>query len=210
MMQNLMIVGAGGFAREVCGYALSHPDCGVRWAVKGFLDDNPAALKGFDYPVGIVGSIRDYQPQPGDLFVNGLGLPKVKLACLPPLLERGAEFLTFIHPRSLLGPNVTLGRGCVLCPDVILTADVTVGDFVVLNCRCCAGHDSRIGSWSTLSAFCDVTGYAEVGERVFMGSHACVIPGKRIGDGALLGAGSVAIRNLPGEKTSFGVPAKPI
>ena len=43
---------------------------------------------------------------------------------------------------------------------------------------------------------------------VFIGSGARVIPGKRVGDGANVGAGSVVIRSVdPGDRV-FGNPAR--
>jgi len=209
-MKRLLIVGAGGFGREMWNYLQDHPDCGRAWTVQGFLDDGADALEGYDYPVGIVGTIRDYAPQPDDLLVNGLGLPQAKQACLGPLRERGGCFLTFVHPSARIGRNVRLGIGTVVCPEVILTADITVGDFVVFNVRCSAGHDSRVGTWSTLSCYSEVTGYAQVGEGVFMGSHAAVLPRMQVGDDATLGAGAIVVGHVRPGQTVFGVPARPI
>ncbi|NBX34537.1 hypothetical protein EBR16_04155 [bacterium] len=46
-MKKLLIVGAGGFGREMHAWALQHPDHGRDWIFAGFLDDNPAALADF-------------------------------------------------------------------------------------------------------------------------------------------------------------------
>lgn len=193
----LYIVGAGGFGREVWNWLSGHPDQDVRWSVRGFLDDAVDALRGYDYPVGIVGPISGHVPDPEALYVCGIGLPKIKEAVCPPLEANGARFLTLVHPTAIIGRNVVLGLGTVVCPGVIITADVTVGRFVTLNCRSGLGHDATVGDFSTISAYCDVTGHVAIGRGVMMGSHAVVIPGKSVGDHATVGAGAIVMSRVP-------------
>ena len=124
------------------------------------------------------------------------------------LEERGANFSTFTHRSAVVGSHVTLGKGCILCPNAILTCDVTVGDFVTINCFSGAGHDVSIGSFSTLSSHVDITGYAKIGERVFFGSHATVLPKVQIENDTVIGAGSVVMSKVRKGTTVFGNPAK--
>ena len=56
----------------------------------------------------------------------------------------------------------------------------------------------------------DLTGGAEVGENVFMGSHASVLPGVQVGDNAIVGAGAVCTKDVPTGATVIGVPARAI
>jgi sugar O-acyltransferase (sialic acid O-acetyltransferase NeuD family) len=207
-MKRLVIVGAGGFAREVLSYALAHPACGTEWQPAGFLDDNPGALTGFDTPVGLLGSIRDHRPAPDELFVNGLGLPEAKRRCVEALKARGATFISLVHPSALIGASTEVGEGTVICPGVVLTCDIRLGVFNVLNCLSTVGHDAVIGDWTTLSGHCDITGHVTVGSGVFFGSRASVIPGRRVGDNAVVGAGAVVVGHVPEGRTVFGNPAK--
>lgn len=206
-MKKLLIVGAGGFGREMRAWVLQHPDHGRAWTFAGFLDDNPAALAPFGGFASVF-PLAGHRPAADEVFLAGLGLPKVKEALLAPLLAAGADFLTFVHPRALVGERVRLGRGVVLCPGAIVSADVELGDFVMVNLNATVGHDARIGEWSTLSGHCDVTGRVRVGDRVFMGSRATIIPGKQVGGGAVLGAGAVVITDVPPGVTMVGNPAK--
>jgi acetyltransferase-like isoleucine patch superfamily enzyme len=43
---------------------------------------------------------------------------------------------------------------------------------------------------------------------VFLGSHATIMPGVRVGEFSVVGAGSVAIRGVKAGQTVIGVPAK--
>lgn len=207
-MKQLIIVGAGGFGREVFAWASQHPDCGKQWSVAGFLDDNPEALEGYGYPCGVTGAIRDWKPGRDERFVCAIGDPAVKRAVCESLLARGAEFLTLIHPTVVLGTNIKLGRGVVLCPRVTLTADIVLGDFAAVNCHSSIGHDVRVGAWTTISGHCDITGCCELGEESFLGSGARILPGRRLGERAFVGGGAVVIRSVkPGQRV-FGNPAK--
>ncbi len=206
-MKKLFIVGAGGFGREVHAWAKQHPDCGVRWEVAGFLDDNPAALRDCG-DFATIAPLSGYRPAADSLYLNGLALPELKQKLLSPLLAAGADFLTFLHPTVKIGERVTLGRGVVLCPGAIVTADATLGDFVVLNLRATVGHDATVGAWTTANAHCDITGFVEVGEGVFMGSRASIIPGRKVGAGAKLSAGAVVFTHVPAGVTMFGNPAR--
>ena len=49
-MKNVIIVGAGGFGREVYNYVEDCIKAGAQWQIKGLLDDNPHALDSYNYP----------------------------------------------------------------------------------------------------------------------------------------------------------------
>ena len=207
-MKRLIIVGAGGFGREVFTWAMAHPDCGRLWQIAGFLDDNPAALDGYKSACGILGAVAAYTPCQEDVFVCAIGAPAIKRKVCELLLERSAEFISLVHPSAILGANVTLGKGAIICPYAIVTCDVIIGDFVAINCHSSVGHDVRIADWVTLSGHCDVTGQAELGEMAFLGSGARILPLKKIGARALVGAGSVVISHVPAGSKVFGNPAR--
>ncbi len=208
-LPRLWIVGAGGFGREVWTYATTHPDCGRQWQVAGFLDDNQHALAGFPGYSATLQRIEEFHPDPEkDILVNGIGQPKIKRRCIGMLEEKGGRFIRLIHPTAWIGHNVTWGKGGVVGPGVVITTDVTIGDHVVLNCYSAIGHDAAVGSYTTLSSFCDVTGGVRIGEGVFTGSRVSLIPRVSVGDYAVVGAGSVVIRNLDGGCSYFGNPAR--
>lgn len=207
-MKKLIIVGAGGFGREVYAWATQHPDCGEAWEIHGFLDDDTTVLDRFEYPVGIIGTVSGYVPQADELFVCAIGSPAIKQIVCEKLLERSANFHTLIHPSAVVGVNVKLGRGVVICPQAVLTVDIELGDFVAVNCHSSIGHDVVIGDYTTLSGHCDVTGNVRIGASTLLGSGARILPSKKVGSNALVGAGSVVIRSVGDGQKVFGNPAR--
>lgn len=208
MTKRILIVGAGGFGREVYTWISDSQKIYPDWEVAGFLDDKKEALSGYPYEVPIISTVKDYIPRPDEFLVMAIGSPKAKRLVAESLEQKGARFLSFVHHKAILGSHVDLGRGCVLCPYSVLTCDIRIGAFVTINVFSGAGHDVEIGDFSTLSGHVDITGFAKVGKNVFFGSHATVLPGISIGDDAVVGAGSVVIRDVKPGNTVFGNPAK--
>jgi len=209
-MKKLIIVGAGGFGREVYAWAKGHPDSGSAWEIAGFLDDDAAVLDAYDYPVRVIGSVETYQPNADEVFVCAIGAPMIKEKVCQALLARSAAFITLLHPSVILGENVQLGMGVVLCPRVTLTSDISVGDFAAINCHSSAGHDVVIGDWATISGHCDLTGNTRYGVGAFLATGVRIVPGKCVGDFAYVGAGSVVIRSVKDGQKVVGNPARPL
>lgn len=209
-MKQIYIVGAGGFGREVFDWMMETLDLVEEYSFAGFLDDNLQALDGFPIQASVVSKISDYKIGENDCFICGIGDPSLKKEICQSLVKKGGNFISLIHPSARLGRGSKIGNGSVVCPNVVITCDVEVGDFVVINLSTTLGHDSKVGNWSTLSAHCDVTGFVEVGESVFMGSGARIIPSKTLGEASVIGAGSVVIRDVASGTSVFGNPARTI
>ncbi len=207
-MKKLIIVGAGGFGREVYAWAKDHPDCGTIWGIAGFLDDDAGALSGYHHPVEVIDSVEEHQPAADELFVCAIGSPLIKKKVCEALLGRSATFISLVHPSVILGENIKLGNGVVLCPRVTLTADVSIGDFAAINCHSSVGHDVVIGEWGTISGHCDLTGNTRYGAGAFLGTGVRIVPGRSVGEFAYVGAGSVVIRSVKNGQKVFGNPAQ--
>ena len=214
MTQEVYIIGAGGFAREIYELLIKpinsiQKNLGLEPAFKvlGFLDDNPRALDGKVCDIGIVGGISDWVIQPEQRFVMGIAKPQIKEKLAAMLLQRGAVFVDVIHPWVKCVPGATWGKGFVAYPGAQLGPDVHVGDFVTLLYTCLS-HDVEVGNYCTISSYCGIGGEAKLRDRVFVGSHAVILPGIEVGEDAYVGMGSVVMDHVPSGMKVFGNPAK--
>ncbi|HEY0984555.1 acetyltransferase [Schlesneria sp.] len=206
-----LIVGAGGFGREVYSWTF-----GRLWSTASdqhvaFLDDNPHALDPFPRLKSCwSGRISDYSPLPGDRLLMALGDPAAKLTIGKTLQSRGAVFASYVHPSAIIAQDVQIGVGCVICPFAVTCCNVRLGDFVLMNVGSLAGHDSVIGDGCTLSPHSDVAGQVQLERGVFLGCQTVIVPNTRVGEFSRIGAGSVVISNVRAGVSMMGVPAKRI
>lgn len=205
--QNLIIIGAGQFGREVCTWTEQCIETGGPWAIKGFLDKQGDAFEGMDYQYRILGTVEDYAVQPEDVFVCAIGDPATKMTCCRTIESRNGRFATLIHPTAVIGRNITFGPGSIVGPLVQMSCDIEVGKHVFVGTHSNAGHDTKIGDYCQICGSCEINGNAVLDEGVFLGSHATVLPSARVGAWSCVGAGSVVLRRVAPRTKVFGVPA---
>ncbi len=207
-MKQLIIIGAGGFGREVLAWARQSLGYGDAWNVKGFIDDNPEAMAGLHVPAPWLGRIEDHQPTADEVFVCAMGIPAMKRRCFERIEARGGQFITLIHRTAVVGDQVKLGAGVILCPYAVVSGYNVLGKGVVVNMHASVDHDANVGDWTQINCHCDVTGGVQVGSEVWFSSHVAVAPRLRIGDRAYLGIGSAILRDVEADTKVFGVPAR--
>lgn len=208
-MKNLIIVGASGFGRELVQWIEDINRVTPKWNILGFIDDNPNALEGYKCDYSIIGGIQTWCPKEDEFFACALAFPAVKQKVVGMLKEKGAQFVTLIHPTALINKYAEIGEGVIVTPRSNINANAAVGDFVsVLGSG--IGHDAVVGDFSTLSGRCSINGHVKIGKLVYVACGVSIAPSKKIGDGATIGIGSVVISNVKPGVTVFGNPAKKI
>lgn len=212
-MNSLIIVGAGGLGREVHGWLNDwiHRSPAARneaFRIKGFLSNNADDLRGFDMEVGILDDPESYTVEADDRFVLAIGTIEVKKRIANRLKEKGARFLTLIHPTAVIAGTSTIGEGVVICPFATVSADVTLGDFTLLNFYASCGHDAKVGRHCIFSPYATVNGSVILEDEVFLGTHATVVARKRVGYRSQISANSLAASDVPPCTLVQGVPGK--
>lgn len=207
-MKNLLIIGAGGFGREMFGAAREAIGYGEQFRIKGFLDGNPAALDGFAGYPEIIGTPETYEIEDGDVFVTALGSIESRRRCAGMIESRGGAFIPIVHRSASLGPNVTVGDGSFIAHNVVLTADVKVGRHSCVFHGTVIGHDTVLGDYSHVYSLVSIGGGVDVGDGASVFPGAKVVPRVKIGDGATVGIGSTVVRDVDAGITVFGSPAE--
>lgn len=205
-MRQLLIVGAGGFGREVLAYV---EDDNPLFEFKGFLDDRTDILAATPRERGVICSPHTYIPQQSDVFMAAIGDPKARAEYTRNLRERhNADFATVVHPQANVSRHARIGVGCIIAPRVGISVDTRIGHFTCIQEYAVIGHDAIIGNWCQINSHCTIAGGAKIGDYVTIHPNSVVTSGAVIGDGAVVASGSVVIGKIPSGVTVLGNPAR--
>lgn len=209
-MENLLIVGAGGFGRELYGIARECHGFGDRFSIKGFLDGNPSALDGFNGYPPILGSPQSYVPHPGDSFITAIGSISARRRCAEALERRNARFISLVHRTATLGMNVEIGPGTIIAQNAFISADARIGRHACVFQSVVVGHDTTVGDFAHIYSLCAIGGNVRIGDGAAVYPGVRIVPNRSIGDNAVVGIGSVVLLNVDPGATVFGNPAAPV
>lgn len=200
----ILIIGAGGFAREVLWLL---EDAGMAHLVAGFVSP------------GLEGSIHGYDTWSSDeeimssfprnaRFVAAIGNGSRRKEVSQKYLGCGWQPLTVVHPSATISRHATLGEGCIICAGARIGPDTRIGDGCVVNLNACVGHDSVLGDFVTLHPGSKVNGSCSIGSLTELGTLSAMLPGVAVGASSVIGMGAMVIRDLPDLVVAAGVPAK--
>lgn len=203
-MKNIIIVGGGGFAKEVIWLAR---DCGFN--IICVLDDSPGSIGNIVAGVKVLGPTSDWVKYPNCQLVIAIGDPRTRYKVVKKLKEQASpQFATLVHPDVKLSSSVKIGDGTIICSGCILTVDVNVGVHCILNLNTTVGHDSTINNFVTVAPMVSISGCVLIDDFVEVGTAAAIKQGLTIGKGAMLGMGGVLTKNIPNNLVFAGNPAK--
>ncbi len=214
-MKDIVLYGAGGMGREAANMIkdsinVMRPNS---YRLIGYIVDEQYAKPGTDvngYPV--LGGM-EWLVRHRDDVVCGLTIGEQfdeKERVFKQLDENGIRIETLIDGYAYVPETCRVGRGCYIGYNCILSANSTIGDGVFLNTQCICGHDLTIGNFSTFHTRATIAGYCTIGSYVMIGGCAYVIPHRKIGDRAVVAAGSIVFTNVKAGTHVLGNPAKRI
>lgn len=210
-MEKIAIIGAGGFGREV-KMLIDHINIkNKKYDFIGYFDDvveKNTLINNFP----ILGKVDDINSINYDVaIVIAIADPNTKKKILKIIKNKKVIFPNLIHPNVQFDTDgVTIGKGCIICSSNIITVNVSIGNFVILNLMCTVGHDTIINDYCSFMPSVNISGEVVIEEGVYVGTGAVIINQLTIGENTIVGAGSVVAKSLPQNCTAVGIPAKPI
>jgi sugar O-acyltransferase (sialic acid O-acetyltransferase NeuD family) len=210
-MEKIIIIGAGGFGREVKMLIDDINKCNLSYDFIGYYDDGIGVgtiVNGFP----VLGNLKDLLDLENGINVAlGIANPKTKSEIISRIKKEDFFFPVLIHPSVIIGnDDVVIGQGTLICAASIITCNIHIMDFVTINLMCTIGHDTIIKDFVSFMPSVNISGEVVIHEKVYVGTGAKVINQLEIGQSTIVGAGAIVSKSLPEFCTAIGIPAKPI
>ncbi|MCI7569536.1 transferase [Desulfovibrio sp.] len=194
-MRQVVIIGNSGAAREC--YALfqdilqAMPSMAQFYAFRGFLSWKayPGNLK--RHAEQLLADADAYSLSQDDIFVIGIGDPELRRAIYCAFKERGASFLTLIHPWSDVAPDVHLGEGNILQRGTRVASGCTIGSANYFNGAVHIAPGVTVGDYNFVGPGALLLEKSRLGSRNSLGVRSILQVGSSIGDGNMITPGSV-------------------
>lgn len=210
-MKKTVIFGAGGFGREVKMLLDQINLTNGKFNFIGYYDDGIERGTQINNHQ-VLGNLEDLSKVEDEIeVIIAIASPEIKKKIVNALKKSNFNFPILIHPNVLIGSeSVSIGKGTIICAGCIITCNIKIDEFVILNLCCTVGHDTIIKSFSSFMPSVNISGEVLINENVYVGTGAKIINQLEIGANTIVGAGAVVSKSLPENCTAVGIPAKPI
>lgn len=208
MLPKLVIWGTGGHAMVVADIIRLRGE----YELVGFIDDTTAArVDTLLYGVPVLGGREQLDgllDQGVGSIVMGFGNTAARLALTVLVRSKGFSLSTAIHPRAVVGSDVSVGAGSVIKAGSVIDPDVTIGENVIVGACVAVGHGSVLEDGVRLSAGASLPGNVTVGRCTMIGAGASLRDRLRVGAHSIIGAGAVVVHDIPEGVVAYGNPAR--
>jgi len=212
-MKNIIIVSSGLFGIQVYDLISEiNMDCikkhkEAEYNVVGYLTDSKKEMPFFPKMVPCLGDWNNWTPDNDAVYALGIDNPIVKMKAVEALVGKGAVFETLIGPQCLVPrKQISYGEGCIINPYCMKIKSV-LGSYVTMWGTMAAQVD--MGDYSTTMAFANITD-AVIGARAYVDHHGFIAAGNSLGEGAVLEAGAMAVKNVKAGIRAAGIPARKV
>lgn len=207
LVLRTVVVGAGGLGCEVAATIQNYLH--REFELMGFVDDG-VSVGTIVNDLPVLGGVEWLIDQENLAVVLAIGSPKVKQIIYNRIKSGSFQFPNIIHPNSRVhDPKfVKMGIGNIITDACIITTNVNIGNFNLLNLACTVGHDTQVGDFCSIMPTVSVSGGATIRNNVYVGTGAKLIKATTLNDSCTVGAGAVVNTDIPEGKTFAGVPAK--
>ena len=211
-MKKIVIVGAGGFGREVEWLIKRINQVDPTYEMIGFADDG----KELGEKIGqskVIYTTDELSKIDEELCVTiAIGNAKVrkmianKLSANPNL-----KFPNLIDPSVIYDEEeTTLGNGNIICAGTIMTVNIEIGNFNIVNLDCTIGHDDTMKDYITIYPSVNVSGNVILNDCVEVGTGTQIIQGLSVVENTIIGASAAIVKDIEEAGTYVGVPVKKI
>lgn len=203
-----VIIGAGKYGEVYLAYL---QEAGVD--IVGFLDDDPKfeghSVSGIPV-LGGVSRLNDLKDSDNvEAVYCPLGDNKLRVKFLTLAKELGYQTPNYIHPTTIISPNVTIGEGVYILLGSTIMPHTVIKNYVMISMGVHLAHHAILEDGVFLSTGCNFGASIHAHKYAYCGISSTIMTGiHELGEDCLIGAGAVVIKDVPDRAVMAGVPAK--
>lgn len=206
MKDKCIIVGAGTYGQVYAEYLKK------KYEIIGFIDDDQSLINKRVAGIPVIGNLEYLLRTISrglSVFVP-IGNTQVKRHILDQLRREGFKTPNYIDPSANIHSSVKIGKNAVyILQGTILMPLSVIEDDVMISSGCIISHHTSIKCGSFVSFGVNIGASIVVEEDAYIGIGCTIMTGvKRVGEGSLVGAGTVVIKDVPDGATVVGNPGR--
>mgnify|MGYP001284671078 CR=1 FL=1 len=212
-MKKIIIVGGMGNGTVALSTIEDINRIVPQWEVLGFFNDfETGDING--YPViGKVNreSATEYLHDKDVFFLYTLISIKMNHKFIHKLHEMDIpdeRFATIIHPTAVISKFAKIGNGVSIHPLVNLGPNVTIGNHVQIYAQSLVGHNSTLENYSYVANNACISATVHLKPGAYLGINCSILENTIIGEWALIGMGSVVIKDIADFNKVVGNPSR--
>lgn len=211
-MEKIVIVGAGGFGREVEWLINRINKVKPTYEVVGFVDDGKENGESVGHSTVIFNTDELSKTSEKYSVAIAIGNAKVRKMLAEKISSnKNLSFPNLIDPAVIYDEEeVTLGEGNIICGGTIMTVNINIGNFNIINLDCTIGHDDILNNYITIYPSVNVSGNVIVNDCAEIGTGTQIIQGLSVNGNTIIGASAAVVKSIEESGTYVGVPVKKI
>lgn len=198
---RFVIIGGGGLGLELYTYIL----CDIKSGIYpddtsiGIIDESvECEVMKKNQKTNYLGDLQEYAPSAGDYVLIAIGHVENRKKVYQIVKDRCIPMTRYIHPSAWIASNATIGEGCIITPNCIVSAYAEVLDNVVMNVFSGAGHGAKVGAHCVMGPYSVLNGNTVLGEGCYLGTRATLFPSVVLGKGCIIDA-HTAVKDSAGD-----------
>jgi UDP-N-acetylbacillosamine N-acetyltransferase len=207
-LDKIVIWGTSGHAKVVTEVVL----LSGKYDIYGYIDNMNNNRKGklfLSKPIlGGEEILENIKKLSVNKMILGFGDCKARLILWERMKELGFQFITAIHPNSVISHSSDIGEGTVVMAGAIVNPGSRIGKNVILNTNSCVEHDCIIEDGCHICPGVTIGGHTNIRKGTWIGIGSIIKDHLDIGNNVLIGAGSNVINNIEDNSMVYGNPAR--